>query len=49
MTQFMRDVLKRVKKKRERVHKMCKEILGDTGYVRMHVRKLVCSSKGKHF
>ena len=46
--EFMKSVLKKVKEKRERVHKQCLKILGDSGNNRMFVKKLLCSSKDTH-
>lgn len=49
MTPFMKSVLKRIKERREKVHKRCKKILGNRGLEYMYVSKLACSSKGTHF
>ena len=47
--EFMKAVLKRVKGKRKRVHKKCKEIVGsETAAFRIGLAKLPCSCKDTH-
>jgi len=46
---FMKDVMKRIKERRRRVHERCKKIVSERSHSRMHVNKLVCSSQGTHF